>query len=78
MEGKKEESANSRISLAHLTFEEAVTALVRDEAPKRMDSQAGESCSTKADDPGVAPFREMNRSTSAIFRRFRRKSNSLK
>ena len=51
MGDEKQEKASTRISLAHLTFEDAVTALVRDDEPKRKGSQAGESCSTKVDGP---------------------------
>ena len=39
------------ISLAHLSFEEAVTALVQDDAPTHRDSQVGESGSTTEADP---------------------------
>ena len=39
-------SPANRINLPHLTFEQAVAALVQVEEPKRMISQAGKSCNT--------------------------------
>ena len=49
---EKHDDSGTRISLAHLSFEEAVTALVQ---PTQTGSQAGESCSTKSDDPEAVP-----------------------
>ena len=49
----KRTKGETRISLSHLTFEDAVRALVRDEEPKRGDSRAEESCSTTEHDPST-------------------------
>ena len=51
MAREKRTDLETRISLSHLSFEEAVLALVRDEEPKREDSEAEESCNTKSADP---------------------------
>ena len=48
------------ISLAHLSFEEAVTALVRDEEPTQTDSPTEESGSTKLAAPEAAPSKKRN------------------
>ena len=42
------------LSLHPMTFEEAVSALVRNGPPTQTGSQAGESGSTKSDDPESA------------------------
>ncbi len=52
---ERRSEAETRISLAHLSFEEAVTALVRDDDATRKDSPAGESCSTTEDGPEAGP-----------------------
>ena len=53
--GKKHN--DTTISLAPLTFEEAMRELV-DSPPKREDSQAEESGSTKEAAPGSAPSKQ--------------------
>ena len=51
----KRTDAETRIDLSHLSFEEAVSALVQDDSPMRKDSEAEGSCSTKLGDPEAAP-----------------------
>lgn len=60
MSKRKRPDAETRISLSHLSFEEAVSALVRDDIPTHKDSQAEVSDSTKELGPEAAPSKKRN------------------